>query len=143
MKTIYGLSAKGDSMNGWSFRMFCKQTFTEKSKAEAYIPTFKENCCDTKKFECADPETIKITVVEFELNEQLDNHRITMQDERMKIELKKIEGMNRWEIYSDKISSCFGIIEKDGYGVWFTSIDDFSLKAEDLEEIAKAMKELK
>jgi len=70
MKIIYGLSAKGDSVNGWPFRMFCKQLFVDKNKAEIYIQKFKENCCDTKQFECADEATLKISVVEYELNEQ-------------------------------------------------------------------------
>jgi hypothetical protein len=69
MKTIYGLFAKGDSMNGWVFRMHSKQLFTDKSKAESYIPIFKERCCDENEFENADPATLKITIKEFELNE--------------------------------------------------------------------------
>ena len=60
----------------------------------------------------------------------------------MKIEITKVSD-NGYDVYCTDISQCCGRIEKDKYGVWFTATNDFSLKAEDLEAIAKAMREIK
>ena len=68
-RTVYGLNATGDSLNGWSFRMFSKRLFPTRGRAAAYIPTFIDKCCDTKQVECADAKTIKIEIVELELED--------------------------------------------------------------------------
>jgi hypothetical protein len=67
--TIYRLAAKGESLNGWVFRMYNKLIFKDKIQAEAYIPKFKERYCDKSEFECAVPESLKVTVHELELVE--------------------------------------------------------------------------
>ena len=69
MKIVYGLDAKGESLNGWPFKMKSKKLFLTKEKATQYIPEFTERCCDIKQFECCDRETIRITIIEFELQE--------------------------------------------------------------------------
>ena len=69
MKIIYGLHAKGNSTCDWKFTMFCKQLFLTKDEAEKHKPIFKEKCCDTKQLNCAEPDTLQITIVEYELNE--------------------------------------------------------------------------
>ena len=69
MRTLFGLSAKGDSLNGWPFRMFCKRLFWTKEDAEAYTQQFEKSCYDTSHFECASEGTLKITVQEFEIDE--------------------------------------------------------------------------
>jgi hypothetical protein len=68
-KTVYGLHATGDSLNGWTFRVFSKRLFPTRSRAGGYIPTFIDKCCDPKAVECADAKTIKIEIVELELED--------------------------------------------------------------------------
>lgn len=64
---LFGLCAKGDSLNGWAFRMFSKRLFTQRGDAESYIPEFTDACCDKSMIECAERDTLKIVVVEYEL----------------------------------------------------------------------------
>jgi hypothetical protein len=68
MLIVYGLSARGDSLNGWPFRMRSKKVFHNRVEAEEYIPRFRDMCCDQSHFECANEETLDITIVEYELH---------------------------------------------------------------------------
>lgn len=67
-RAVFGLSARGHSLNGWPFRMKSKALFVTKEAAEAHIAEFRRLCTDEAFFECAqDDETLRIQVVEFEL----------------------------------------------------------------------------
>jgi hypothetical protein len=66
-RPCFQLSAAGDSLGGWKFRATSKAIFMHYESAEAYIPRFKEKCCDPSSANCADPETLEIKVVELEL----------------------------------------------------------------------------
>ena len=68
VEIIYSLSAKGDSKNGWVFRMQSKAMFRNREDAEAYIPEFRRLCTDPAFLECAEEEGLVITVVERELH---------------------------------------------------------------------------
>ena len=69
MTTLYGLSARGQSLNGWVFKSLSKDLFYTKELAEAHKAKFIEKCCDTSHFECAERESLEITFVEFELQD--------------------------------------------------------------------------
>ena len=65
---VYQLAATGSSANGWAFRMYSKQVFTNKQKAEKYMPEFRAKCCDKTYFECAlDDDALAIRILELEL----------------------------------------------------------------------------
>lgn len=66
--TIYQLSARGNSRNGWRFKMKSKDVFHSREDAEAHKPAFIEVCCDEKHFECAYPEGLQIEIIELELH---------------------------------------------------------------------------
>lgn len=67
-RTIFGLVATGDSLNGWAFRLHSRRMFMIREAAEAYCDEFRASCCDASHFECAEPSTLKITIIEHELH---------------------------------------------------------------------------
>ena len=69
MAIIYQLLAKGESLNGYRFQMKSKKVFKTKSLAEAHKQDFFIKCTDDNNFECADPETLEIKIIELELIE--------------------------------------------------------------------------
>jgi hypothetical protein len=69
MAIIYQLFAKGDSMNGYRFQMKSKKVFKAVELAEAHKAEFFTKCTDDSNFECADPETLSIKIIELELVE--------------------------------------------------------------------------
>ena len=75
MKTIYGLSAKGDSCNGWPFTAKSKRLFWTVAKAEEYIPEFRAKCLDPSYFDFAieDKMTLSIKVEEHEIEDELES----------------------------------------------------------------------
>jgi len=73
-RCVFALLAKGDSVNGWSFTMQSKAIFELREDAEAYIPTFRQSCCDPKHFECAVGNTLKVPIVERDLYSQNAEH---------------------------------------------------------------------
>jgi hypothetical protein len=66
VRTCYQLWADGDSLNGWRFKMKSKAIYARREDAERGIPEFRDKCIDTQYFESAEPETLKIEVVELE-----------------------------------------------------------------------------
>jgi hypothetical protein len=69
---IYQLWARGNSMNGWVFRMKSKAVFLNRAEAEKYVEYFRARCIDPNEFECADPEGLEITIGELELHDLED-----------------------------------------------------------------------
>ncbi len=67
VRIIYQLTTKGDSLNGWPFRMRSKALFVTKEAAEAYIPEFEAACYDRTHFECAQSGTLRTTLLELDL----------------------------------------------------------------------------
>jgi hypothetical protein len=68
--TVWGLHAVGDSINGWKFNMYSQSLFRTEDKAKEYIPDFAKVCCDRDKyFEAAEPDSLKITFVKYELED--------------------------------------------------------------------------
>ncbi len=66
-RSAFQLWARGDSLNGWPFRMHSKAIFARREDAESYIPEFRRRCIDQEFFECAvDNEDLVIKVVEFD-----------------------------------------------------------------------------
>lgn len=49
----------------------CIWLFERRQDAEAYIAEFKASCCDTKYFECANPDTLKVEVVDRDLFKEI------------------------------------------------------------------------
>lgn len=73
---VYGLLAKGPlseetGIEG-QFRTNSRKVFTTKSAAENHIEEFIKNCCDItiNPFYCADQETLKVSVIEFDVCER-------------------------------------------------------------------------
>jgi hypothetical protein len=64
---IFGLSTRGDSLNGWVFKMKSKKMFTCKEGAEKYINKFEELCYDEKQVDAAARGTLKTIIIEYEL----------------------------------------------------------------------------
>jgi hypothetical protein len=69
VRPVFQLAARGDSRNGWRFRANSKKIFLDRQAAEAYIPEFHKVCIDPTPLESADPEGLKIEVLELELQE--------------------------------------------------------------------------
>jgi SPX domain protein involved in polyphosphate accumulation len=67
MTTIYQLLAKGESLNGYRFQMKSKKVFKTIALAEAHKQDFFIKCTDDNNFECADPETLEVKIIELEL----------------------------------------------------------------------------
>lgn len=67
MTIIYQLFAKGESLNGYRFQMKSKKVFSTKAIAESHKQEFFIKCTDDNNFECADPETLEIKIIELEL----------------------------------------------------------------------------
>ena len=69
MAIIYQLFARGDSLNGYRFQMKSKKVFKTMALAEAHKQDFFIKCTDDNNFECADPETLEIKIIDLELVE--------------------------------------------------------------------------
>ena len=69
-RTIFSLFARGHSECGWEFKRHSRAMFTRRADAEAYIPAFTAACCDEKRFDNANPESLKVTVLEWDLYSQ-------------------------------------------------------------------------
>ncbi len=67
MAIIYGLLAKGDGLNGTPFKVRSKKLFKTKELAETYESDFFELCTSEKFLDSADGDTLKISVIEYEL----------------------------------------------------------------------------
>ena len=66
---IYQLLAKGESLNGYRFHMKSKKVFKTTELAEKHKSEFFARCTDDNNFECADPDTLEIKIIELELVE--------------------------------------------------------------------------
>lgn len=66
-RCAFSLLARGDSLNGWPFKMHSKAVFDRREDAEAYMLAFRAACCDQRHFECADERTLKVEIIERDL----------------------------------------------------------------------------
>lgn len=67
-RPCYQLSAKGNSRNGWAFKMKSRAIFLDRADADKHIPEFRLLCTDDEKyFESAHEEGLEITIIELEL----------------------------------------------------------------------------
>ena len=69
MKRVYGLLAIGDNVNGGIFRRIDRNLFFSAKESEDNKNKFKDDCCNKKQFECANPQTLKMSVIDYDLNE--------------------------------------------------------------------------
>ena len=69
MITLYGLSATGESTNGWRFKSYSKRLFRSQVDAEAYTEAFMDKCCDRSYFDNAKRDSLKITPIEYKIEE--------------------------------------------------------------------------
>ena len=68
-RPVFGLIATGNSLIGCSFKMHSKDLFATRAGAEGHKPEFKIRCCDPKHINCAEEDTIKIDIIEYEMHE--------------------------------------------------------------------------
>lgn len=61
MRPVFQLRARGNSRNGWVFKMSSKKVFTIRESAAAFVPDFLALCTD--------PEQFEISILELELEE--------------------------------------------------------------------------
>ena len=65
--TIYGLRARGTSLNGYPYTMWSHKMFIQRAAALAYTAEFMALCCDESQFECLARDDIVVSVTMREL----------------------------------------------------------------------------
>ena len=69
MRSLFGVMATGESLNGWAFRLASKRLFVSKIKAEEYFSVFAELCCLPGHFDVAKRESLQMRVIEYEVDD--------------------------------------------------------------------------
>jgi len=67
---LFGLRAKGESVNGYVIKIYSKKLFSTEEKVKNHIPEFKKLCMDKKIFDYfPDEKDFKIEIVNFEFQD--------------------------------------------------------------------------
>ena len=68
-RTIFQLSARGNSANGGIFKSISRDVFATVPGAESHMEEFKARCCDRSQFDFAAADGLEIRIIDLELHE--------------------------------------------------------------------------